>query len=79
MTAKDYKICPGMYHAYISRPKRQNPNVMSNDRRIITDDEILGLIDWFLDRMTMEGEHGVKFDSYEREGYEIILKYRKKD
>ncbi len=45
----------------------------------ITEQEILMLIDWYLDRKTDEGEHGLKFDSYTREGYEIVFEFKRKE
>ena len=50
MAAKDYKICPALFNAYIAKVSKKNPNLMTNDRRIITENEILMLIDWFLDK-----------------------------
>lgn len=79
MAAQDYKICPALFNAYIAKVSKKNPNLMTDDRREITENEILGLIDWYLDKKTDEGEHGLRFDSVNREGYEIVLKFRKKE
>ena len=40
MAAKDYKICPALFNAYIAKTSKKNPNEMLSDRRIITDSEI---------------------------------------
>ena len=52
MSAQDYHICPACFSAYIAKRDKRNPNLMSPDRREITDGEILMLIDWNLDIMT---------------------------
>lgn len=44
MAAQDYKICPALFHAYFAKVSKSNPNRMLEDRRIITDAEIFGLI-----------------------------------
>lgn len=44
MAAKDYKICPALFDAYIAKTSKKNPNEMLSDRRIITDSEIFSLI-----------------------------------
>ena len=79
MSAKDYKICPALFNAYIAKTSKRDPNRMTDDRRVITEQEILMLIDWYLDRKTDEGEHGLKFDSYTREGYEIVFEFKRKE
>ena len=79
MSAKDYKICPALFNAYIAKTSKRDPNLMTDDRREITEQEILMLIDWYLDRKTDEGEHGLKFDSYTREGYEIVFEFKRKE
>ena len=48
MSAKDYKICPALFNAYIAKVSKRNPNMMLEDRRAISEDEILGLIEWYL-------------------------------
>ena len=40
MAAKDYKICPALFNAYIAKTSKKNPNKMLSDRRVITDNEI---------------------------------------
>ena len=41
MSAKDYKICPALFNAYIAKVSKRNPNIMTDDRREITDAEIM--------------------------------------
>lgn len=48
MAAKDYGICLGLANAYIAKTSKRNRNVMLDDRRVIEEHEILGLIDWWL-------------------------------
>lgn len=79
MSAKDYKICPALFNAYIAKVSKRNPNLMTDDRRVITEEEILMLIDWFLEFRVEDGEHGMAFDSRWREGYEIVLKFKRKE
>ena len=43
MSAKDYQICPAMFNAYIAKVSKRNPNLMTDDRREITDAEIMNL------------------------------------
>lgn len=79
MAAKDYKICPALFNAYIAKVSKKDPNLMTDDRREITENEILMLIDWYLNKEAEEGEHGFSFDSHARKGYKIILKFKKKE
>lgn len=48
MSAKDYKICPALFNAYIAKVSKHSPNLMMEDRRAITEVEILSLIEWYL-------------------------------
>jgi len=79
MAAKDYKICPALFNAYIAKISKKDPNLMTDDRREITEEEILSLIDWWLDKNADEGEHGMMFESGEREGMNVVLKFKKKE
>lgn len=79
MAAKDYKICPALFNAYIAKTSKKDPNLMTDDRREITEEEIITLIDWWLDRNADEGEHGMMFGSGEREGMNVVLKFKKKE
>lgn len=46
MSAKDYQICPVMFKAYIAKVSKKNPDLMTDDRREITEEEIANLIEW---------------------------------
>lgn len=56
MAAKDYKICLALFHAFLTKVSKRNPNLMLNDRRIITDAEIFGLIEWKLRQFCVENK-----------------------
>ena len=56
MAAKDYKICPAMFNAYLAKVSKKDPNLMLNDRRIITDNEIFTLIHWKLENYCIENK-----------------------
>ena len=75
MAAKDYKICPALFNAYIAKVSKRNPNKMTDDRRIITENEILMLIDWYLDNELEENQASLSFASHAREGKRIQLKF----
>ena len=77
MSAQDYKICPACFDAYIAKVSKKNPGLMTDDRRKIDENEILMLIDWYLDKEAAEGEHGISFASHAREGMGIMLKFYK--
>lgn len=79
MSAKDYHICPACFSAYIAKVNKRNPNLMSSDRREITDEEILALIDWYLDKMADKGEGGISFESDIRNGMRIHMQFKKED
>lgn len=79
MSAKDYQICPACFDAYIAKVSKKNPGQMTDDRRKIDENEILMLIDWYLDKKADEGEHGISFASHAREGMRITLKFYKPD
>lgn len=75
MAAKDYQICPALFNAYIAKVSKKNPNKMTNDRRVITENEILMLIDWYLDNELEENQTSLSFKSHAREGKRIQLKF----
>ena len=76
MAAKDYRICPAIFNAYIAKVSKRNPNLMTDDRREITENEIMMLIDWWLDKEVEEGERALAFDSFAREGMQIVMKFK---
>ena len=47
MSAKDYKICPAWQNIYIAKVSKRNSNLMLNDRKPISEGEILGIIEWY--------------------------------
>lgn len=75
MAAKDYQICPALFNAYIAKVSKRNPNKMTDDRRVITEDEILMLVDWYLDKELDEEQNTLSFASHAREGKRIELKF----
>ena len=72
MAAKDYQICCALFNAYIAKTSKQDKNRMLSDRREITDEEILTLFDWYLDKF-LDGEDkgGFAFDSGIHEGKRV--------
>ena len=79
MSAKDYKICPALFKAYIAKTSKKDPNLMTDDRREITEQEIMSLIDWWLDKDWGENQQGLMFESHIREGMNVLLACRKKE
>ena len=84
MAAKDYEIVCGLPSTYFAKTKKTKSNKMSEDRRPITEGEIMMLIDFALDKdFYKEGkdECGFTFDSLINEGYtvEVSLKKKKKE
>ena len=76
MAAKDYKICPALFDAYIAKTSKKNPNEMLSDRRVITDNEIFSLIQWRLERHCIENKNtsGMVFNVDGKPIFEIIPK-----
>ena len=54
MAAKDYRICPALFSAYIGKVSKTNPNKMTSDKREITESEVLNLIVWWSAKRTKE-------------------------
>lgn len=50
MAATDYEIVTGWFNPYLAKKKKSKSKTMSQDRRIITDNEILGLFEFYLRR-----------------------------
>lgn len=73
MSAKDYEICPALFSAYIAKTSKKNKGMMTDDRREITEGEIMMLVDWYLDKNTKEGTRGVSFPSHTRKGKRIEM------
>ena len=71
MAAKDYKICCALFNAYIAKVSKRDPNLMLEDRREITEIEILMLVDWYMENKCQEKEYKdgvVCFESHVQEG-----------
>lgn len=59
MPATDYEIATGLFNAYLVKKKKPTKNghkTMSQDRRHITDGEILGLFEFYLRNWCEENE-----------------------
>ena len=54
MAAKDYVFVTGWRDAYLAKKKKSNSPMMSIDRRIIKDNEILGLFEFYLRKYCSE-------------------------
>ena len=48
MSAKDYEVVTGFMRAYFAKKKKRISNTMSQDRREITPNEIMGLFEFYL-------------------------------
>lgn len=76
MAAKDYKICCALFNAYIGKISKRNPNMMLNDRKEITEEEIMMLIDWYLDKeIDEDNKQRLCFKSLTREGMTIEMRF----
>lgn len=75
MAAKDYRICPALFNAYIARVSKRDPNLMTDDRREITEIEIMALIDWYLDKELGEKNNVLSYASAIREGKRVQMKF----
>ena len=60
MSAKDYKICPALFNAYIAKVSKKDPNKMLEDRRAITEQEIIELIVWWMKQTHMQNEDTIR-------------------
>lgn len=75
MAAKDYKICCALFNAYIGKESKRNKNCMTDDRREISEGEILMLIDWWLNKECEKDGKGIQFDSKLRNGKKVVLRF----
>ena len=76
MAAKDYRVCCALFNAYIAKVSKRNPNMMLNDRREITEGEIMMLIDWYLDKeIDEDNKQAIRFDSLTREGMKVEMRF----
>lgn len=65
MSAQDYKICPACFNVFLAKVSKRNPNLMLNDRRIITDAEIFGLIKWKLRQFCVENKTDTMYINFD--------------
>lgn len=75
MAAKDYRICPALFNAYIAKVSKRNSNLMTDDRRPIEEYEIMMLIDWYLDKELGEKNNVLSYASAIRVGKRVQLKF----
>ena len=83
MAAKDYKICiSGLTSTpYLAKVSRRDPNVMLNDRREISEGEILMLIDCYMSNKCQDEEYKdgiVCFKSHIQKGKIIEIQLKDK-
>ena len=83
MAAKDYEICvSGLTSTpYLAKVSKRDPNVMLDDRREITEGEILMLIDCYMSNKCQEEEYKdevVCFKSHIQEGKIIEIQLKDK-
>ena len=83
MAAKDYEIrVSGLTSTlYLAKVSKRNPNVMLEDRRKITEGEILMMIDCYMDKKCQEEEYKdgvVRFKSHIQEGKIIEIQHKEK-
>lgn len=75
MAAKDYKICASLLKIYIAKPSKKSPNLMTDDRRELEEDEMLMVIDWYLNHVLGENGKALFFNSCWREGKRVQVRY----
>lgn len=76
MSAKDYEVCCALFEAYIAKRSKKNPNLITDDRRAIPENEILRLIDWYVDRKAKDANDSISFLSHVKTGYEVVILYQ---
>lgn len=77
MAAKDYRICCSLFEAYIAKPSKRTPGLMTEDRRAITEQEILELIDWYVEKMIVGDSKGIAFESARQNNTRIEIRIKK--
>lgn len=55
MAANDYEFVEGLVYAYLAK-KTKSKKLISQDRRVVTDNEILGLFEFYLRRRVKESD-----------------------
>ena len=81
MAAKDYEICVSGLKStpYLAKVSKRNPNIMLDDRREISEGEILMLIDCYMSNKRQEEEYKdgvVCFKSHIQEGKLIEIRIK---
>ena len=57
MAAKDYKICFGWRGAYLAKESKKTSGLMLEDRREISEGEIIRLIHWWASKKAEESKN----------------------
>lgn len=65
MSAQDYKICPACFNVFLAKTSKRNPNLMLSDRRIITEEEIFGLIKWKLRQFCLDNDTDTMYINFD--------------
>lgn len=73
--ADDYRICCALFNAYIAKVSKKNQNLMLEDRRAITNAEILTLINWKLDNWIANNKNSTGFIFEDNDGKKIEVHY----
>lgn len=73
--AEDYRICCALFSAYIAKVSKRNSNMMTDDRRVITDSEILTLINWKLQDWVSKAKGSTGFIFEDNDGRKIEVHY----
>lgn len=67
MAAKDYRICCALFNAYIGKTSKRSPNLMTEDRRVIPESEILQLIHWWVKNKLRDKEEDTQVITFDGE------------
>lgn len=60
MAAKDYKICFGWRGAYLAKESKKTPGRMLEDRREISEGEIIQLIHWWASKKAEKSRNEIQ-------------------
>ncbi len=60
MAAKDYKICFGWRGVYLAKESKKTPDLMLEDRREISEVEIIRLIHWWASKKAEERKNNIQ-------------------
>lgn len=75
MAAKDYRLCCALFNAYIAKVSKSVPNMMLNDRRVISEGERLTLIAWELENFCAKNKDSDGFRFENNDGRTIEVHY----